>query len=118
MLIITHTVLFLLSILSQIGYCSLFVIINNHDVGLAPKISNAGFRTAKAFYIMGGIAKVFNLLVMLLFFYMAIQFDGKLLTSYKESFERLQKLTEIAVKKDHTLRKRRTWGDSLIGSLR
>ena len=27
-------------------------------------------------------------------------------------------MTEIAGKKDHTLRKRRTWGDSLLGSFR
>ena len=47
------------------------------------------YRIVKCFYIMGGIAKLFNAAIMLLFFYMAFQFDGKLLTGYQDCFEKL-----------------------------
>ena len=64
------------------------------------------YRLLKAYYIISGIMYLVNILIMLLFFYMAIQFSGKSLTGYQESLERLQKLQMFAAEQSHTLRKR------------
>ena len=71
----------------------------------------------KALYITSAIVRLLNIALLLLFFYMAAQFKGKLLTSYKESFERLQNLQIWAEKEDfHSMRNKYTiapWKRSL-----
>ena len=47
------------------------MILYNNDIG-EPNITIEGFRLVKAFYFMGGVTKVFNFLIMLLFFYIAV----------------------------------------------
>ena len=75
------------------------------------------YRLLKAFYITSAIVRLLNIALLLLFFYMASQFKGKLLTSYKESFERLQNLQIWAEKEDfHSMRNKHTmapWKRSL-----
>ena len=65
-LIIVHTTLFFFSVACQIVY---------FELGLAgnelPANSVELYRIVKCFYIMGGIVKLLNAAIMLLFFYMA-----------------------------------------------
>ena len=57
---------------------------------------------------MAGMSFLLNLCVILLFFYMAASFDGKLLTSYKECFDKLQELQVFAKKENHSMERRGT----------
>ena len=82
--------LFLLSIACSITHFELQV---KSDAEIDPQ---RDWAMRKYFYITDAATKFLNLAIMLLFFYMAFRFDGKLLSSYKETFERLQQLAVFA----------------------
>ena len=46
-------------------------------------------------FLFSGFCKLFNLLIIFLFFYMAVVVDGSLMTGYKETLKRLEELHQI-----------------------
>ena len=106
-LITTHTVLFTLQIsVSLANY--ILCILSDPDLA-RPRPHRAHHKEwaeFKSYYITGAVIKGLNLAILLLFFYMASLFNGRLLTAYKQSFEKLQELAVFAAKEGHQIRTR------------
>ena len=108
LLVLLHTTLFFFSIALQLARYILDKVLQN----LPDDANYEIFRVLKSVYIVGATARVLNIALLLLFFYMAVQFNGKLLTGYKESFDRLQKLQIFAAQEGHAMRNRHARGTS------
>ena len=108
LLVLLHTTLFFFSIALQVARYILDNVLDNLPNDASLEI----YRVLKSVYVVSATVRVLNIALLLLFFYMAVQFNGKLLTGYKESFDRLQKLQIFAAQEGHAMRNRHARGTS------